>query len=521
MQLSRRTSFRILHSSVLLLLFVPGLISCGTALEQSEEDPGLTTEALFSPQGTTLFPSNTINVCWRGSITGSAYDADRALIELRIRESWGRYSALNFVGWSQCPNTIPSGSIVVEQGNYTHCPLGKSCSDIGPQSNGIAVVTYMGATNSNKVTLHEFGHALGFGHEYTSKANKDICAPGNGPGTDPGNRYIVPYDYYSIMNAGYCWDSTDDNSVALSPWDIVALQNAYGPSHNGSIVGVKDFCLDMNNDFTTPTSPKNLHAWTCDRFNSNQKWKLFTDNSLTNYGIQAIDYSGFNTIDASAFEENFWLYTWERAEVPQQRWKLDSVSLVGYGGLCLDVPGNNAVSGQRLQLYTCFGVNNGAQKWTIEASGTVIGTQPAYKIRLTENPSLCLEESGSVTYLSSCATVNGQTFTLSNGHIADIWNRCVGMYPSNSTVPQNGTPVGVYSCNATDYWTGTDYSTKTRLAAQRWYARGPIVSGGSPTQCIHMRGDIIGTGVTDGTPIDLATCEPSGPPGSFMWDFHF
>ncbi|MBX3209771.1 MAG: VCBS repeat-containing protein [Labilithrix sp.] len=76
------------------------------------------------------------------------------------------------------------------------------------------------------LVLHEFGHVLGFSHEFDRPNGSPPADCGEIPqqyGGQPGVQ-LGPYDPYSIMNAGYCASS----SSWLTPLDMAGARAAYG-----------------------------------------------------------------------------------------------------------------------------------------------------------------------------------------------------------------------------------------------------------------------------------------------------
>jgi beta-glucosidase len=163
--------------------------------------------------------------------------------------------------------------------------------------------------------------------------------------------------------------------------------------------------------------------------------------------------------------------------------------LVGQGGLCLDVAGDNNADGTAADIYTCNGTNG--QQWTEEADGTV------------RADGKCLDAAGA-------GTANGTLVDLytCNGTGAQVWQpqsdgallnpqsgRCLDD-PASSTTP--GTQVEIWSCNG-----GTNQSWVPPAGAATG-TTGPVT--GYDGLCLDVRA----ADTADGTPVDIYTCNGTG-----------
>ncbi len=125
---------------------------------------------------------------------------------------------------------------------------------------------------------------------------------------------------------------------------------------------------------------------------------------------------------------------------------LVTTPLVGYGGLCLDLTGDNNTDGTKVEVYTCNGTNG--QQWTEEANGTV------------HADGKCLDVTGG-------GTADGIPVDLytCNGTGAQVWQPQPGgaLYNPQSGKclddtnwsTTNGTQVQIWGCtgNANQSWT--------------------------------------------------------------------
>jgi len=201
--------------------------------------------------------------------------------------------------------------------------------------------------------------------------------------------------------------------------------------------------------------------------------------------------------------------------------------LVGFGGLCLDLAGDNNTNGTKAEIYTCNGTNG--QQWTEKSDGTVRadgkcldvtggattdGTlveiydcngsgaqvwQPQSNGELINPQSgRCLTDPGSATTLSTqvqistCTAGANQVWrspasgstTNGTGPITGYTGLCLDVRSANSA---NSTPIQVYTCNGTN--------------AQQW-----TVASNGTIQALGKCLDVSAAGTANGTLVQLYTC---------------
>ena len=91
---------------------------------------------------------------------------DREQIQKSVEQSWARESAVTFRGWRACREDSPGIRIVLDDSYPITKARGKRIDGL---ANGMVLPKLWGFASLSvnaKATVHEFGHALGFGHEY-------------------------------------------------------------------------------------------------------------------------------------------------------------------------------------------------------------------------------------------------------------------------------------------------------------------------------------------------------------------
>jgi len=504
-------------SCLLSALLVTG---CGASPGGEDERASASEAALNHPNDWGFWPTHDITVCWDAAEwNDSSLATFRENMRTWIEQDVGRITDLRFHGWGQCPTfnwngstwTNGTGMIAIHTITTTTWSKGgynEHSSHWGYQSSGPTRVEFgtnavggSGKKGSEGRILHEFLHALGFGHEFNRPDN--TAKQCNWQDSEPGNNYGTPYDPDSIMNNTYCGWTRD----SLSAWDTVGLQRAYGPKPFGSIVGIANKCLDLANGAgTTPTAASSIQAYEC-YGNSNQRWVRSNAASLVAEDYVWANSSSYSYIDVQwgNSADGTQLWNWQYNGGGAQLWYFQTMALVGMGGLCLDVPGASYYAGAPLQVWTCNGGAN--QQWSLVK-------QPNGSTYLSSvgAPNLCITGTGaSDLTLQPChfPGANGavdwtQAFNMAGSEISllDAADDC---FDVSGAVPAVGTHVGRYPCRTLE---------DPLQYAQRWYARGPIT--GLAGKCIDI--DIGHGHVDNGTRVQLYSCWGGT---NQTYDFHF
>lgn len=223
-------------------------LQSGAEQDDLDEPIAQTQQPLFYPTGAQLWTGNGnhIPMCWDefiGFSSSSDIEAFKLFAKRTIQAGWGNHLNV-IISWSNCPTTGTAKHVRVKARigdagyNGSTGALGmatlSTAADRGPGADAAGLrIGFPSFWNVNEATrsdmrgliLHEFGHIMGFGHEYqrpdrdTNVDSQCYSVGSAGVGTSLG-----PLDPTSIMGWSYCNQALQ----VLSASDIAAARSVYG-----------------------------------------------------------------------------------------------------------------------------------------------------------------------------------------------------------------------------------------------------------------------------------------------------
>jgi len=300
-------------NAILYMAAFVGIVSSACDTEPSEAEPLAEVTSRILMTGNVYPDRRSIPACW----SPSSWNRDdfapfKTNVESAIYRSWTQATGLTLVGVDDpCPDDT-NGMIHLHMKD----PVGSSNSDVGYRSHTNTGVS-LRSDSKDHVFIHEFGHALGFAHEFRHPDFPEGSACKDDP--LPGDTLNTPGDWASIMNSTYC-----NSQLALSYWDRIGVQHAYGfPNHFPDLGnGRASACL---------IDPTGVHcrvstgsAFPTPEFGSNvtegpwygHKGTFFANlDGLPGDELIAVDDTGvyvrtFDIVDYPASSERRWIGTW-------------------------------------------------------------------------------------------------------------------------------------------------------------------------------------------------------------------
>jgi hypothetical protein len=394
-----------------------------------------------------------VNVCWEPStFNNSAYATQRQWVEDAQRRNWARFARLNlvaangFTNWQACSSGQPGIHAWLSplcQGQASLSGLGKPNHD--GLNNGlrlpdcVATSCRMGGTQEacvKSVSMHEFGHALGFYHE-EERPNEGLADCNGDPRTFTGG---VKYGAYNVSSP--MAECLGPPVMQISPGDIAASQRAYGRRIRGSIVSTVGRCVASLGSALGQFA----FMWDCDEFENDQEWDYAVNtqkvtvsgNTSLCLGVQ----SGSPTQPAK-------LITCSDSSQGIE-WRFQNAYIRGYG-MCLDLAGGNT-SGGLVQSWTCGALSGSNQRWTLTSAGEIrFGNQ-------FSNSCLTVPSSGSGQLtVTTCSGNSRQKFGFGNSNqqitSSAFPSKCIDVasvldssYVSGVGLPAHGAAVTLFDC---------------------------------------------------------------------------
>jgi hypothetical protein len=458
-------------------------------------------------QAGTAWPGGWVPVCYKLPTGLSQADRTKYLASWErarqaVEDNWQRVANINFTGWGACGNDVRGHLAVNLVGS------GTSFSQVGYRGASSTTSMTLNVNRSVVTVLHEFGHALGFAHEFDhsdwsgpcmqcdddadcSSSDGKVCLPSGYCGhTTDGNVELTPADRDSVMSATYCSGWADSNGE-ISPWDAIGVQRLYGKKHHGSIVGLGGRCLNIAGG--TAEWGKNYVAWPCvgaenDTFtfvrNSNEKFMLRSTVQGSNL---CANVHGGVVSPSTGTPITSWGCV---STAANEQFEPIGMQLRAMGKMCVVATGTTA--GSKLELQHCGEAPAARERWDIVGrSLRLSGTNQCISVPGVNSPL------GTEPTLATCSgSTNTQGFTLTAGEIRK-GSLCFNVFGG---LPTPGSRVGL--------WDGCGGGHDNEY----FYATGTLRSLG---QCMDMFGGVS----FDGAQVGVYPCAAGAP--NEQWDYHW
>jgi hypothetical protein len=188
---------------------------CSGAVETEGEAGGSTQAELWSPSGTQYWPNGTVRVCFDAAFWDDAGMATwRANVRKWVTNEIGPFANVNFTDFTKCTASPGQAWLKLQKATTSN----SNAVNMGYVTDN--KILFGGDRDNQNVVLHEFGHKLGYAHEFDNP-DSDGCAS---TGTNTANAtFWTKYDSESIMSSTYC-----QSNRILSAWDRAGVTATYG-----------------------------------------------------------------------------------------------------------------------------------------------------------------------------------------------------------------------------------------------------------------------------------------------------